>query len=62
MVSIQPVGGSAHLHIHQRAVLRRPGLLQDLKDGHSAAIHDVNLALANVEASQTELGGQQLLL
>lgn len=62
MVSIQPVGGSTHLHIHQGAVLRGPGLLQDLKDGHSAAIHDVNLALTDVEASQTELGCQQLLL
>lgn len=51
-----------YLHIHQCAVLRGPGLLQNLKDGHSAAIHDVHLALADSEPSQGELGLQQLLL
>lgn len=51
-----------YLHIHQCAVLRGPGLLQNLKDGHSAAIHDVHLTLANSEPSQGKLGLQQLLL
>lgn len=55
-------GAVLHLHIHQCAVLSGPGLLQDLKDGHSAAIHDVHLALTNGESSQGKLGLQQLLL
>lgn len=51
-----------YLHIHQCAVLLGPGLLQNLKDSHSAAIHDVHLALANGEPSQGKPGLQQLLL
>ena len=53
---------TTYLHVHQCAVLSGPGLLQNLKDGHSAAIHDVYLTLADSEPSQTELGLQQLLL
>lgn len=63
---MSPAGGSAalsaYLHVHQRAVLSGPGLLQNLKDGHSAAIHDVHLALADGEPGQVELGLQYLLL
>lgn len=55
-------GAVLYLHIHQCAVLSGPGLLQNLKDGHSAAIHDVYLALANSESSQGKLGLQHLLL
>ena len=53
---------SAYLHVNQCAVLSGPGLLQNLKDGHSAAIHDVHLTLTNREPSQGELGLQQLFL
>lgn len=65
-VSASPAEGSvarsAYLHVHQRAVLSGPGLLQNLKDGHSAAIHDVHLTLTDAEPGQVELGLQQLLL
>lgn len=54
-------GWSAYLHVHQRAVLSSPAFLQNLKDGHGAAIHDVHLTLADSEAGQTELSVQQLL-
>lgn len=53
---------TGYLHVHQRAVLSGPGLLQDLKDGHGAAIHDVHLALADAQPGQSEFGLQQLLL
>lgn len=53
---------TAYLHIHQRAVLSGPGLLQNLKDGHSAAVHDVHLTLTDAEPSRREFGLQQLLL
>ena len=53
---------TAYLHVHQRAVLSGPGLLQNLKDGHGAAVHDVHLALTDREPSQRELRLQQLLL
>lgn len=60
--SLKPAGGSADLHVHQRAVLRGPGLLQYLEDGHSAAVHDVHLTPTDGEPTQTEPGLQQLLL
>lgn len=55
-------GEVLHLHIHQCAVLSGPGFLQNLKDGHSAAIHNVHLTLTDGESSQGKLGLQQLLL
>jgi hypothetical protein len=51
-----------YLHVNQSAVLGGPGPLQDLKDGHGAAVHDVHLTLADGEPSQREIGHQQLLL
>ena len=60
-----PRGGSSettYLHVDQSAVLGRPGSLQDLKDGHGAAVHDVHLTLADGQPGQREIGHQQLLL
>lgn len=54
--------GALYLHVHQGAVLSGPGLLQDLKDGHRAAVHDVHLTAADGQAGQFEVSRQQLLL
>lgn len=62
MLSPGQGGAAVHLHVHQGAVLSRPGLLQHLKDGHRAAVHDVHLATADGQACQVEVGRQQLLL
>lgn len=53
---------ATYLHVHQSAVLSGPSSLQNLKDGHCAAIHDVHLAPANREPRQAKLRLQQLLL
>lgn len=51
-----------YLHIHQRAVLGGPCLLQDLKDGHCALTHNVHLTSANLQPCQLKSSCQQLLL
>lgn len=53
---------AVYLHVHQGAVLSGPGLLQDLKDGHCAPVHDVHLTAADDQTGQIKVCGQHLLL
>ena len=49
-------------HINQRAVQRRPGSFQNLKNGNCHAAHDGHLITANDLGAGLELGRYQLLL